>query len=174
MAICDNCQLPIIDENINGDLCNACLHLIKKETPVEIKPLERNDLELVLAWRSNPEIYRHFRKQDGPIEWDDHVNWFESRPDDRNDFVIQYKGRRVGVINVNQDNQVGLYVGEVTAQKNGIATIALNWLCNRFSEKAPLYAEIHMDNEPSKHLFEKVGFRQRKEDGGWIKYIYDP
>jgi hypothetical protein len=50
---------------------------------VSLKPVTLDDLELLLAWRSNPRIYEHFRGQDGSLKWEAHVAWFANRDADR-------------------------------------------------------------------------------------------
>jgi RimJ/RimL family protein N-acetyltransferase len=175
MTICADCRLPIKTKNVQSNgLCGPCTRRAKGEPSVRVTPLERDDLELLLAWRSNPEIYRYFRKQDEPLHWDKHVSWFESRVAERYDFVIHYEGRRVGVINIDQDDIVGIYLGDFSVHGQGIATKTLNWLCDRFEGRTPLFAEIHGNNDTSKRLFRRCGFQQADQDGKWLKYIYDP
>lgn len=174
MSICTNCRLPAdTGKNNSENLCNSCKKVIEGDPGIQLTSIERNDLELVLAWRSNPEIYRHFRQQEGPLNWDEHIAWFESRADDRYDFVIHYDGRRVGVVNINQQDEVGIYIGEFSARGTGTATKALKWLCDRFAERVPLFAEIHKNNDVSKRLFHRCGFQQKNSDGEWLIYIYD-
>jgi RimJ/RimL family protein N-acetyltransferase len=179
MARCSNCCLPIELQTANkrGEtehLCQPCINLADDTTSISVSPLDKNDLELVLAWRSNPEIYRHFRKQNDPLDWDEHVKWFESRTPSRYDFIIHYNGRRVGVVNIGSDNDVGIYLGDCSARGRGIATNALNWLCERFDDRRPLIAEIHESNEASQRLFRRCGFEEAQKEGEWIKYWYHP
>lgn len=174
MSICKNCRLPVKpDDGQSSGLCGPCTMLAKERPSIRITPLEHDDLELVLAWRSNPDIYQYFRKQDEPLDWNEHISWFESRAAERYDFVIRYEGRRIGVINIDQDNVVGIYLGDLSVHGQGIATETLSWLCNRFEGRAPLFAEIHDDNDASKRLFRRCGFRQGDQNGKWIDYIYD-
>jgi len=132
------------------------------------------NLELVLAWRSNPNIYRHFRGQDAPLDWESHLSWYESRDADRHDFIIHYEGRRVGVVSITATDEISIYVGDFSARGDGVATAALGWICDRFENRLPLIAKIHDENDPSKRLFEGCGFQQRGRDGEWREYSYDP
>ena len=175
MSVCDNCDQPI--ENTDCDtclLCAPCTALLERTPPIQITPIEAKDLELVLAWRSNPKIYHHFRRQDSPLEWKDHLSWYESRAADRHDFVIHYEGRRVGVVSVGTDEEISIYLGDLSAHGQGVATAALRWLCERFEHRSPLIAEVHVENIPSKRLFEGCGFRPDGRDGEWVKYSYEP
>jgi RimJ/RimL family protein N-acetyltransferase len=136
---------------------------------IELRPARLEDLELMLAWRSDPEIYKHFREQESPLEWENHVNWFVNRPPERHDLIIRYGGRRVGVVNMNEENYVGVYIGEKSLWGEGIGTTAVDELCRRFDREA-FYAEINVNNEESQKLFEKCGFEKVSESNGWLKY----
>jgi RimJ/RimL family protein N-acetyltransferase len=177
VTTCDDCGLPGAVGSVSGgdrSLCDPCAGLAATDLPVRVSPIGRGDLELLLAWRSNPDIYRHFRRQSGPLDWDEHVRWFESRPPERHDFLVPYSGRRVGVVSVDKMDEVGIYLGDHSARGQGVATAALNWLCARFNERAPLFAEIHENNEASNRLFERCGFRRTGRENGWLQYAYDP
>jgi RimJ/RimL family protein N-acetyltransferase len=174
MSACDNCGQPIETASDAGSLCEPCRGLSERTTPIRITPMEAEDLELVLAWRSNPEIYRHFRRQDAPLGWESHLSWYESRSAERHDFIINYDDRRVGVVSITATDEISVYLGDFSAHGDGVATAALDWICERFENRAPLIAEIHEDNSPSKRLFKSCGFHQRGRDGEWIKYSYEP
>jgi len=175
MQLSDDCQQPI--ERANHDtephtLCNPCKGLSDSDCRIHLTPLDRDDLELTLAWRSHPKIYRHFRAQNGPLSWNEHVSWYESRPSARHDFVIRYDGRRVGVVSLDTTDAVSIYLGDFSAHGDGVASATLRWLCDRFADRTPLYAEINETNDSSKRLFEQCGFRQQSRDGEWLQYIY--
>lgn len=175
MCICTNCQLSLTNAKSGSKpLCDPCLRYSEDDPSIRMTPIEQNDLELMLAWRSNPEIYRHFRQQEEPLDWEDHVTWFESRPDDRYDFVIRYEGRRVGIVTIDQDDMVGIYIGDFSARGKGIATQAINWICDQFKDRAPLFAEINEENDSSKRLFRRCGFQETDEDGEWLIYAFEP
>lgn len=140
------------------------------EHSVRFRPLAYDDLDLLLAWRSNPRMFEHLRDQDGPLEWSNHVQWFLERPEDRHDFMIEYRGRRIGVVSVDGDDHVGVLVGEESSWGLGISTIALQWLCDRFSNERELFAEIQAENERSINLFEKCGFEVYDCEDEWITY----
>lgn len=175
MSGCDNCGQPIETSDSSAtSLCEPCTTLLERTPPIHVAPIDSADLELMLAWRSNPEIYHHFRRQDSPLDWDDHLSWYESRDTDRYDFIIHYDGRRVGVVSISATEEIGIYLGDFSAHGQGVATVALKWICERFENRAPLIAEVHEDNSPSKRLFEACGFQQRGRDDEWIKYSYEP
>jgi len=172
MNVCAECGLPMNREH-EDERCEACAALASRDSSVTVAPLARTDLELVLAWRSNPEVYRHFRGQDGPLVWEDHVKWFESRDERRQDFVVRYDRRRVGVVSLDADDAVSVYLGDVSARGQGVATNAVRWLCGRLADRTPLHADVHPDNDASKRLFERCGFEREEQTDGWIRYVYE-
>ncbi len=178
MANCSDCGLPVeahSDQSRDGTRarCEACTTLAEGDCPIRLAPLGRDDLELALAWRSNPKVYEYFRLQNGPLDWDEHVTWFESRPPGRYDFVIHYDDRRVGVVSIDSDDDVGIYLGDFSARGHGVATGALDWLCERFAHRTPLFAEVNKGNDVSRQLFRRCGFRQENIEEEWVQYRYD-
>lgn len=140
---------------------------------LRFRPVRIEDLELILAWRSNPEIYTHFRDQQGPLDWSEHLLWFASRSDERFDYVIEYHGRRIGSVFLTEDRETGVYIGEQMLWGRGIGKLAVNWLCERHGGDQSLFATIHEENERSKDLFRSCGFSQEETDGSWVKFTWD-
>jgi len=173
MPVCKQCELEFRGDVNGGVRCDPCSNLAEGTPPLDVSPLERNRLELVMAWRSHPVVYRHFRNQDGPLNWDGHLEWFKSRGAGRHDFLIHYDGRWVGSVNVSEDDEVGVFLGDFSARGNGVATRAVEWLCQRFVDRTPLFAEVEAKNEPSRRLFGRCGFERQRESKGWIQYRYD-
>lgn len=178
MKRCEDCCLPILDDakvvEEQKDRCESCEMLKENDQDLSVSPLTEDDLELVMAWRSNPKIYAHFREQNEPLDWEGHVSWFNSRDSDRYDFVLHFRSRRVGVVSIDSNNEVGIYIGDFSAHGRGIATSALNWLCARFQQRTPLFAEIHQENDASIQLFKRCGFEKISSDGDWLEYKYRP
>jgi RimJ/RimL family protein N-acetyltransferase len=178
---CDYCEKSggihtVTSDEERKQICAACCELINSNNSnkVWVRPMSKDDLELVLAWRSHPDIYQFFRDQTGPLAWSEHKKWFNTKPTTRDDFVIRYQNRRVGVISLDANNFVSVYIGEQNLWGDGIATRALYWLCQRYkSEVDEIKAEIHKNNEPSQHLFQKCGFqRTDDDDGDWLYYFF--
>ncbi|MEY7849454.1 GNAT family N-acetyltransferase [Natrarchaeobius sp. A-rgal3] len=177
MVTCDDCDRPIqadtvVDAKTVMSRCKSCRSLAHHHRSLRITPLTRTDLELVLAWRSNPKIYRHFRHQMEPLDWDEHVEWFESRSQRRHDFIVRFDERRVGVVSLSADEEVSVYLGDFSAHGYGVATATLEWLCDRFVKRTPFIAEIHEENNPSIRLFERCGFERTHRNGDWLYYEY--
>lgn len=134
---------------------------------VQLRPASVEDLELLLAWRSHPALYAHFTEQKKPIEWAEHMNWWNNRRS-REDWIIcirednQWRG--VGSVYVSSldsaEPEIGLYVGEVTLWGRGVASkalaLALDWA--RAQGYARAQAKILDTNAGSIRLFERAGF----------------
>lgn len=146
---------------------------------VSLRPVIRDDLELMMAWRSVPAVYAGFYLQSKPLTWEEHWKWWKSRTK-RMDWIVVLENndgvRDVGVVNVtglgNECPSVGIYIGDVTlwGKKVGSRAVGLviNWLSvNGFKEAQ---ADILKDNIASIKMFESVGFRKAGEgrDGEWL------
>lgn len=153
-------------------VCDACAWLASRSDAITVSPLSESDLELVLAWRSHPSVYRHFKSQDGPLAWENHVEWFENREPERFDYVIRFDGRRVGVVSIDSNDYASIYIGDISARNEGVAATALQWLVKRVADERDVRAEIHEDNDPSLSLFRKCGFERVGRDGEWLQFKY--
>lgn len=122
-----------------------------------------NDLELIMSWRSNPMVYSNFLVQEGPLVWQNHLDFWHSRVF-RKDFIIKYEGRRIGLIGVSQINsgcpEISILIGEVTLWGKGIGGIALHkFLTDDYLNGINcLKAKIKETNLGSLKLFMKLGF----------------
>jgi RimJ/RimL family protein N-acetyltransferase len=143
-----------------------------KKSEINIRPAKVQDLELMLAWRSNPEVYKYFREQNEPLEWGEHLEWFSSRHEDREDFIIEYKGRRVGSVSVDEEGYLGIYIGETAAQGKGIGKYAVKWVVDKYEGEKDLKAEIREYNKASISLFESMGFERVRKEDSWVIYCY--
>jgi len=143
--------------------------IYKPMESIELRQVTCDDLELLLAWRSNPRIYEYFFDQDEPLKWEDHVRWFGSRHHNRQDLMILYQGRRVGTVSIDSEGRVSIFIGEETLWGNGIATQALKRVCDIFDDDQ-LEAKIHKENKQSIRLFKKCGFKQTKSEDDWLLF----
>lgn len=181
MTACDLCEGDVAPEALersNGDpqsqLCTACRDLTESGSEtLEVRPMGDSDLELVLAWRNDPDIYSQFESQSGEISWNDHVSWYRNRPEEREDYLIRYEGRRVGVISVDESSFVSVYVGEKPLWGEGIASRSLKWLVQRYQGVRKLQAKINVDNSRSRNLFTGCGFVQSDRDNEWLTFTHE-
>ena len=141
---------------------------------VSLWHLEEQDLELVLAWRNDPEVMKWLPSAQRPLLWQDHLDWFRRYHSGlvwQYDWTIQLetgslvrRRRRVGTVHyVNHTSEIGLLVGEKTLWGQGIGRIALekalhevtgpHWELLR-QAVGPVWAVVHPENTPSRKLFE--------------------
>jgi len=148
---------------------------------VTLKPASKSDLELILAWRSHPLIYKFFRQQTAPLTWKEHINFWQSRLN-RKDYIILIKEdgvtRKIGTINFSrldtQIPEIGILVGELRAHGTGIGSkslqLGLDWLKRKRYKR--VQANINRNNIPSTKIFKSAGFIKNKTDKNkiWINY----
>lgn len=122
------------------------------------------DLELMMAWRSNPQIYHGFYQQSAPLEWGEHIDWWHSRNRDWRTFIIMYEHRPVGVVTIGQldhwSPEVGYYLGEISLWGRGIGreavSLALDWLRDKGYNYT--HTTVLESNERSLNLLKNLGF----------------
>jgi len=134
---------------------------------VYLRKTEERDWPLMLAWRNNPLINKYYWSQLGDrkhlITWEEHVLWMNSRTTDWSFFTIGYGSRPVGILSFaclsSWAADSGIYIGEITLQRQGIGKEAfrqgLQLVSNRW-----LNATITKVNEPSIKFFESLGFKR--------------
>jgi RimJ/RimL family protein N-acetyltransferase len=146
---------------------------------VRLREAIDDDLELLMAWRSNPLVFEHFFRQAEPLKWAEHLRWWKGRQC-RKDWIIVFeeegRERFVGSVNAakldKEIPEVGVFVGEVTLWGRGVGrkavALAVGYLRKRGYKK--VWALIAEGNVASFKLFEAVGFRRIGEGhkGEWI------
>ena len=149
---------------------------------IALKEVKMKDLELVLAWRNNPEVYQGFYEQGylgkKLITWEEHQKFWSKHLDSETykAWKIYYEGKDVGIIWLDRlDNimpEVGIYIGETTLHGKGVGkealTSILKWLKSTNYQRA--HAKILKSNKRSIRLFTSCGFARRGEarEGEWL------
>lgn len=152
---------------------------------MNVKLIEANDedLELIMAWRSNELIYRFFAKQKAPLSWEEHFNFWTHRKD-RIDWMIvledeKTKDRKVGTANVSELNTpyptLGLLIGEIPLWSKGVGTTALLKVLDYLKSKGYEGAKGWVDekNLASQRFNDKCGLKRDKNQdiADKIKYV---
>ena len=138
---------------------------------IQLREATIDDLELILAWRNHPEVYKTTYQQGylgrGLIDWDTHWKWWNSRQG-WFIFIIQVAEddftRDVGGISLNLNPScpdIGYYVGEITLWNKGVGTKAISLALDWLKEKGyrEVEATVLKTNLPSSHVLAKLGFR---------------
>ncbi len=131
-------------------------------------PMQPQDYELIMAWRSDPEIYQGFFTQSKPLTWEEHIAWLGSR---RNwwELIIWYNGRRVGIVTVGQldhwNPEIGYFVGEKSLWGKGIGKQAVSEVLEHLKGigKTHCHTTVLKDNERSLRLLKSLGFTESME-----------
>ena len=107
-----------------------------KPEQIKLSRLGMGELELVLAWRNDPEVMRYLPSAQRPLTWEDHLAWYERYEPYhgvaiRQDWMIELTesghDRGVGVVHyITYTSEIGLIVGEKTLWGQGVGRIALN------------------------------------------------
>lgn len=101
---------------------------------VHIRPIEREDLDLLFKWRNDESIFSQLGGGYFPTSKTEMSKWMDnfSKPDKQNlRFLIQYKETRVGFISlsninyINGTSELGIYIGEKNFEGKGIASSSL-------------------------------------------------
>lgn len=144
-----------------------------EEGNIELRQLKENDLELLMAWRSHPKLYRCFYEQEGPLTWKEHYNWWKSR-ENRKDWIIVFEGkfrkRDVGSVNISQLDshypEIGILVGEISLWGKNIGKKSVKLAIQYLREKNYKGAEANIikKNLRSKRLFKGFNFKKVGEN----------
>jgi RimJ/RimL family protein N-acetyltransferase len=135
---------------------------------VLLRDADDGDLELLMAWRSNPLVYQHFTIQNQPLAWEEHLRWWRGRKH-RKDWIVLLKDggrvRAVGSANASRLDEpvpeVGLYIGESTLWGKGVGRGALTRVLILLARDgySRCWAGIQASNDRSRRLFERLGFQ---------------
>lgn len=123
------------------------------------------DLELIMAWRSNPLVYEGFYQQVEPLKWEEHITWWESRNKDWREFIIVFNDRDVGVVTIGQldhwNPEIGYFIGEVSLWGQGVGKeavqSAMDWLKDKGYEYC--HTTVLKSNSRSLNLLKGFGFQ---------------
>ncbi len=148
---------------------------------VTLRLATKDDLPLMMAWRSNPLIYKGFFTQKSPLVWEEHINWWKTRNSDWRTFIILYDDRPIGILNLGQldhwSPEIGYAIGEISLWNQNIGTqavrLGLEWL-KEYGKKY-CHTTILDNNLASIKLIKKAGFTKgmqaRKGEHYWIKKL---
>lgn len=131
---------------------------------MKLKLASDADIELVMAWRSNPLIYQGFYTQTAPLTWEEHKDWWYSRNKDWREFIIWLDGRRIGVVSIGQldhwSPELGYFIGEISLWGKGYGKQAVSLAMDYLRETGKEYCHTTVleDNTRSLRLLSSLGF----------------
>ena len=135
-----------------------------------LKEICIDDAEQIVAWRSNPEIYKYF-KFPVKINLESHLKWFEGKyknDSNRIDFIafLKENNTKIGVFSVNRNDNTSIevsYLLDSSYQGKGYASEILNALEMFFSKLWSInifIAEIHKNNINSILFIKNNGYTE--------------
>lgn len=130
--------------------------LLREATP--------DDYELMLAWRSDPDIYQGFYQQTEPLKWEEHIEWLNSRNNDWRTYMVVNDNRRIGVVTIGQldhwSPEVGYYIGEKSLWGRGYGTeaVGLGLEAVKGFGRVNCHTTVLKNNKASLALLVRLGF----------------
>jgi len=121
------------------------------------------NLELILAWRNNPLIFDNYAEQNGIISWDEHLSFWKNKSD-RDDYLIKYQDRFIGLISVIFKSanvaELSITIGEISLWNKGLGSQILREFIDytQTETKLNFIARIKSSNIGSLRIFQKNNF----------------
>ncbi len=136
-----------------------------------LRDIIAQDTELIVDWRSDPEIYKYFLESH-PIDKKEHLDWYWNKyifDPDRFDYMAIRRdtGRAIGVFGIKREDSSSKevevsYMLSPEERRKGYASeavIALMDYIKKEWECKSVIAKIHKDNRSSIRLVLKLGYR---------------
>lgn len=139
----------------------------------ELRPIETQNLELVLNWRNSVHI-RTCMFDSRIISWNEHVTWFDKLKYrmDQKVLLYFYHGTPYGVVNLTKIDKSskqcewGFYIGDLEAPKGSGTAMGILGLDYVFDQMnlAKVMGQCFSFNKASSAYHEKLGFVQKNLD----------
>lgn len=144
---------------------------------VELRSLQKSDLEQVLRWRNQPDVASYMFVTD-EISMEEHLNWFKSLTSNDVYLVIQVDLKQIGVINVkqidweNRSGEAGIFIGDKAYRNSPIAMQAIFALMDTFFNDfnfKMLKATVKRTNVSAIDFNQRLGYEICAEEGDQIR-----
>lgn len=156
--------------------------MIMESDRLYFREITKDDAELIVGWRSDPEVYMYFLSPH-KISMEEHLNWYYSfylNNCNRTDYIAIKKDTNeligvFGLVFFDTTVEVNYLLGKEYRGK-GYATEAVRYLIAYAKETRQVkktIAEVHKDNKSSLKLTESLGFSELKRDGDIIVFGKD-
>lgn len=147
---------------------------------VMLREATDNDMELVLAWRNNPLVWKGLYGQsteNRPLTWKEHLAWWDSHKHWKK-FIIQVDNKDVGWLYISLldywSPEIGLGIGEISYWGKGVGRTAL--ILAHDSIRGEGYRFTHTtilnSNVRSIKLFQSVGYNSGPESRPGEKWYF--
>lgn len=137
---------------------------------IYLRPMMREDTDLIVAWRNSEEVRRHFIYQ-APFTREGHLNWIKNMVETGKviqmiicDLAGDTPLGSVYVRDIDRQHlkaEYGIFIGEKSARGRGVGTAAARLMldyCFQEEKLHRIYMRVFATNERSIHSCEKAGF----------------
>jgi len=148
-----------------------------------VRPAQKNDAQMLFEWR-NDSLSRRMSLSSNFIGLGEHLKWFSKVLNNFNQLLLiceNVDGTPVGMVRFDVRSDMSLVSINLASswRGKGLGRLCLKVAINRFRNTYPsvnaLYANILLNNLPSKMLFEKAGFSVvgKDKDVFLLKYSFN-
>lgn len=137
---------------------------------VRLRPISSRDTDLIVAWRNDPEVYRHFIYR-GPFTPEIHENWLKTKvaTGEVVQYIIENKAERRPIGSVylrdidprHESAEYGIFIGDAEYHGKGYGTETAR-LFTRFGLDVlglhRISLRVLADNPGARRSYEKAGF----------------
>jgi RimJ/RimL family protein N-acetyltransferase len=152
--------------NINDKNVDVVIHSLDLN-PISMRVATSSDVDLYYAW-VNDESVRHYSFQQDEIQYENHVNWFNSRIENPNFLFLVFFNQdksAIGQVRINKNDEE-VIIG-ISVDKNyrgfGYSFKMLRLACQHYFKNYSdneIFAYIKLENKASIATFKKAGFLQ--------------
>lgn len=146
---------------------------------IQLKPLQKENLELVRSWRNSPEVSAYMYT-DRFISQEEQEAWFDKISNDNTSryWIIEYEGKKLGLASLTNISKSlnscywAFYLGDTSVRGGGIgAKVEYQVMSYVFEELKlnKLRCEVFAFNEKVIKMHEKFGFRR---EGYYRQHCY--
>ncbi|MBL7663860.1 MAG: GNAT family N-acetyltransferase [Bacteriovoracaceae bacterium] len=143
-------------------------HILIKTGSIELKTINRNDIEMIRHWRNLPHVRTQMIYQNSITE-EEQIAWFNKLDITKNYyFIISHKKQDIGLVNLkniekkDHSAEYGLFIGEISALNSGIGLVIaflINHFAFSFLELDKVYATVLKSNKTARKMNEMLGFK---------------
>lgn len=129
---------------------------------IKLREVEEKDIDFIFELRNNEEIRKYMFNTE-PLIYEKHINYWKNRIEKKEpSYIIIANEKEVGFVKLDYCNlEKAYYVGIVIEPKHQGEGIGKKSIEKLKEKHGKLLAKVKPDNEKSKKMFEKMGFKLR-------------